>query len=127
MDARHPVFALLQEWPRQTLAETEAIRAQNWPAVAACQDAKAELQKLLSQHPALTLRTAAPAAADPDGPLRKFVQEVLALEQSNRELVASQKAALEVRRLKLHDTSRNLQRVHHSYARAAGSRWQSYS
>ena len=125
MSARDPVIELLQEWRRHTLAETEAIRLRNWANVQACQDAKAELQELLSQNS--NWPGGNPSAAAPGEPLRKFVEEIIALESRNRDLLASQKAVLEAQRTELHDRSRNLQRVRHSYAPAAGSRWQSYS
>jgi hypothetical protein len=116
---RAGVLELLEQWRSQTVAESEALRALNWPAVRACHRAKEELQALL-----LPQLGSAPGGTEDQ--LRPVVEGLLALEARNRDWLAERRAALSARRLELNDSARNLQRVRNSYARLDASRWESY-
>jgi hypothetical protein len=119
MSTRQNLPDLLQEWRRQTLAETQALQRLDWPGVFACQLAKEELQSLLRQV------LEAPTELPP-GPLREQVQELIALEAHNRDWLAARKSALQAQGLELDGSARNLKRVRDSYARSALACWQSY-
>jgi hypothetical protein len=120
MSARDKVSSLLEEWRQQTLAETEALRARNWPAVRECHRAKDQLQALLQRIP-----EAREYAAEESG--RQTVDELIALDLRNRDWLATQMAASKARQSQIEDNARNLQRLRKSYAGPSRSCWQSYS
>jgi hypothetical protein len=116
---RESLLSLLAQWRAQTLEESQALQAQNWTAVRACQQAKQALQVRL-------LAASARPAVSTDTQLRPLIDELLALEARNRDWLADRQAALSNRRLELSESARNLHRLRRSYARQDQAGWQSY-
>lgn len=119
-----------REWRQWTEAEGEAIRAGDWPRVGACQDAKRSLQPRIQ-----VLREAAQqgwarlgdAGAAQARALQCMVEELIALEEQNRERLAAQRQAALARRTELDRSRANLRRLRGSYAPARGAAWSSFS
>lgn len=115
------------EWQRLAEAEAEAIQANDWPRLAACQNAIAQLQTEISgptdgEPPRL-------GGARPPQPdeLRLRIAELIKLETHNGALLADK---IKLARTKLQDLNRctcNLRRVQKSYAPGRAPGWTSYS
>jgi succinate dehydrogenase/fumarate reductase flavoprotein subunit len=120
MNTHADVADLLEQWRQQTLRESEALRANDWNQVRACQETKAQVRTLLEQ-------AEGPSPKDLPERLRQLVVELVALESANSRWLARQTASLQARQTELADTSRRLHRVRRSYGAADRLHWESYS
>lgn len=119
-----------EHWARLTRDEGAALRAGDWKAATACQERKAALRLLIEQ-----LTRAADAAwsgpVSPNTPsraqVRQKLQELIALEEANRELLA-RLHEMDLRRdADLGLAQHHLGQVHRSYTQPPVPTWQSYS
>ncbi len=114
--------ALYRQWRRLTESESQAIRANAWAQVEAVQSAKARLQPRIAE---------VSAALEPVAHEQRFypvVEELIQLEQGNRELIQAQRQIAQLQKEQLDQSSRNLRQLHRSYAPTiARAHWQSYS
>jgi hypothetical protein len=124
MTPHQDLLTACEEWRALSESEGAALRAADWPRVAECQTAKRALQPRINS-------LADRIQAGPDRPieprLRRLVDELIALETRNHEILASQRVAAEREQGALDRARRNLQRVHGSYAGARRPAWESYS
>jgi hypothetical protein len=127
MSARNSLLEWLEEWREWTLAEREAIKAQCWPSVRKCQQAKAQLQAALSGASVLPTYPKGETEATAAKPLQNLLKEVVALEEQNRDQLARHKAEVQARTADLAQSARNLRRVRQSYAGRTDGFWQTYS
>ncbi len=120
MSVQPSMLQFLEDWRRWTIEESQAILAQDWPRVRQCQHAKEIMQPL-----------APPPGKDEGHPpaedLCHIVRELLAMEERNRDWLATRQADLAAKRCELEQGVRNLHRVRGSYVRSRQPSWQSYS
>lgn len=119
-----------EHWARLTREEGVALRSGDWKAAAACQERKAALRTLIDQ---LTRAADAawagpvPASTPSRAQVRQKLQELIALEEANRELLARLHEMDLRREADLGLAQRHLGQVHRSYAQPPAPTWQSYS
>ena len=114
--------ALYRQWRHLTEAESQAIRSNAWAQVEAAQSAKARLQPRIAEV------SAALAPVAHEQRFYAVVEELIQLEQGNRELIQAQRQVAQHQKEQLDQTSRNLRQLHRSYAPpAVRAHWQSYS
>jgi hypothetical protein len=126
MDRPDDLMDLCERWRQLTKAETDAITAADWAKVDSCQEAKRALQ------PLILAATEAPRARASQGrqtsaPLRRLVDELIALEAGNRDLILARQREAERQFSELQRSSRSLRQLHKAYAREAHTHWHSYS
>ena len=106
---------VLLRWEELTATETDAIDAEAWDMLAEAQRRKAELQLAFGQ---ITLRI--------EPRLRGAASRLIELERRNSESLGRRLDDLRHRIARLDQASRNLRRVHQSYA-PGGSRAGAFS
>ena len=107
-----------------------AIQSGDWTRVAECQKSKQTLQKQI-----IHLTESAQAECIETGldsknferDLRPIINNLMAMEIRNSELIALRRQAADVEKLDLDQASQNLRRVHKSYSRPTAAVWNSYS
>src|SRR5215470_8110006 len=130
MTARHTLMSLYEAWRLQTETEGEAIRAQDWTKVDACQQAKQDLQPLIQDWTGAARRE---QAANGQGQqalereLRTLLQQLMQAERRNQKWLSQHGAALQSRRTQLQQSAGNLRRVRQSYVARPYTMWESYS
>lgn len=130
MTARHQLLDCYDQWRAWTRRETDAIRAEDWPAVNACQTTKESLQRLIlqwSEAAETELRSRAAEWGLFQAEVRRVIGELIQLETDNGQLLSEQKRAMQARQRELEQASHNLRRVRGSYAGGLRSAWHSYS
>jgi hypothetical protein len=125
MDARHHIEAILKQWLEMTRAETQAIRAGDWPALRQTQAAKTNLRVSLGEA-IEKWKTTKPEEAKSQ-PFRDEVTQLLALETRNSHLLSARKREAREKKFLLEQALYNLRRVRSSYARPANPAISSYS
>jgi hypothetical protein len=125
MDPRQRIAALLKQWLEMTHAESQIIRAGDWPALRAIHAAKADLRPPLSRA-VEQWRAENPAEAAAN-PFRDEVTRLLALETQNGSLLAARKHRALQKKRQLEQALFNLRRVRSSYAMPARASRSSYS
>jgi hypothetical protein len=127
---REELLALYQRWRELTLAEGEAIRAWDWPAVEQAQSAKQELQQTIATATE-SLRAECTRHGVNAGKLTQEFQGVVAqlLDQeagnSNALAAARQQAQTGLRQLD--SAHRNLRQLQKAYVAEPEAGWQSYT
>jgi len=119
------LVAIYDSWEELTRQEGAAIQRNDWQRVSECQTAKKELQRRI-----IHLTDAARTEVDSGGfeqELRPIINRLIAMENSNVELLAEQRRTAELHKAELDQSSRNLRRMHKSYAQPQQSVWHSYS
>ena len=113
-----------QSWGKLTEQEGSAIQKQDWPMVTRCQQAKAQLQIIIS-----ALEQAMAPDFDPEEKekLKTFRDQLLELEHQNLDSLRAQRQIAEQEDSELHLQSRNLKRVQKSYSAPMESGWRTYS
>ncbi len=130
MSARTDLLLLYDQWRRLSEAEAGAIQTATWPRVQECLEAKFLLQaRILALKEVLN---AEPAPEESGGgeaepALRRVLQELIALEMRNSELLAEQRRQTEAKSLEMQQVARNLRQMHRAYAAAPPAHWDSYS
>jgi hypothetical protein len=117
MDQRQRIATILKQWLEMTHAESQAIRAGDWPALKIVQTDKAKLRLPLGQA-VEQWRAENPAQAATD-PFRAEVNQLLALETQNGNLLAARKHRAQQKKRLLEYALFNLRRVRSTYAKPA--------
>jgi DNA anti-recombination protein RmuC len=121
MTATEELNALYKQWRRLTQTEGDAIRLAAWSQVDQCQHAKAQLQPRISE-------VASRIETDSHERLfRPVVDELIQLEQQNREVLQAHRQVAQQQKEELDKASRHLRQIHRSYVPLAAAHWQSYS
>ena len=114
--------ALYRQWRRLTEAEARFIRGNFWDQIDQLQSTKAHLQ------PRITEMSAQLDPVEHEHRFRPVVEELIRLEQHNRELIQAQRQIAQHQKEELEQSSRHLRQLHRSYAPGlARTHWQSYS
>lgn len=112
------IQALLEQWRALTEAESAGLAADNWPAVARCQEAKRRLRAALT--PAGVFRL--------DGtPLRQLLEDLVAAEQRNLEVIGAHLQEAGRQKEALDRAWQNLHRMRRAYAPRRRQCWQTFS
>ncbi len=130
MIAKKSLFDAYNSWEELTQAESAAIQSGDWSRVAECQQTKMGLQKRI-----INLTESAQAECVEAGQgdntferdLRPIINNLIALESRNSEMIAIRRAAADVEKLDLDQATQNLRRVHKSYSPPTAAVWNSYS
>ena len=130
MIAKKSLFDAYDSWEQLTRAEGAAIQSGDWARVAECQQAKQTLQKQI-----IHLTESAQAECIETGldsknferDLRPIINNLIAMENRNSELIAIRRQAADVEKLDLDQASQNLRRVQKSYSPPTAAVWNSYS
>jgi hypothetical protein len=126
MSARQDIAGLLEQWRRLTAEESEAIQIGAWTQLKSIQAAKSDLQPLLNcaMDKWAEENTGAPST---DHPFRAEVNDLIALEAGNGQLLAAKMHNVQEARSSLEQAGRRLRRVHASYGQKRDAAWHSYS
>jgi hypothetical protein len=119
MNYRQRIATLLKEWLQMTHAESQAIRAGDWPALLKIQAAKAELRPPLGR--AVEQWRAENPAESASNPFSAEVSRLLALETQNGSMVAGRQQKAREKKKLLEQALFNLRRVRGTYGPVAGS------
>jgi hypothetical protein len=117
MDHRQRIATILKQWLEMTHAESQAIRAGDWPALKIVQADKAKLRAPLGEA-VEQWRAQSPAQAAAD-PYRAEVNQLLALETQNGNLLAARKHRAHQKKRLLEQALFNLRRVRSTYVKPA--------
>lgn len=130
MKAKQELLEAYDAWRAFSEREGVAILASDWPAVAACQDAKRQLQPQIIRLTEAAQQEWAKAGfdwADVQRDVRAVVGMLMGLETRNSEILADKRRATETELAGLDGARRKLHRVQRSYAPDRPVAWQSYS
>jgi hypothetical protein len=130
MNAETQLQADYQEWRRLAKAEGEAIRNQNWPAVADCQNALQRLQPQILQHTDEARREWTRRGLDgatQEKHFRAIVAELIAIERDNSTLLNDVRKSVQEHFNQLEQSRSTLRHVQRSYAPARPAAWTSFS
>lgn len=130
MIAKQNLFDAYNSWEELTQAESAAIQSGDWPRVTECQQTKLVLQKRI-----INLTESAQAECIESGKdgksfdrdLRPIINNLIAMETRNSELIAVRRQMADVEKLNLDQTSQNLRRLQKSYSPPTAAVWNSYS
>lgn len=130
MDRLKHLRSLYERWRALSEAETEGITAGNWPQVSGCQEGKQKLQDQIAQATRALWdeadsRGLSRAQIQPS--LRKMVDELIAAERRNLELVTRQIQEVNQQQEALRQTRQNLHRMQQAYAPRRAQGWVRYS
>jgi hypothetical protein len=120
---------LMDEWRNLTLAEQQAITAEDWAGLQALQTRKELFQQLIDKaHDQLfgNLIDRNQVAATKEH-LRLMAEDLLELEQANRQLLSVKLERADQALKLMGKTSRSLRGVQRAYGGADSSFWQAYS
>ena len=130
MIAKKSLFDAYNSWEELTQAESAAIQSDDWSRVAECQQTKLGLQKRIINLTESAQAECIEAGQDDktfERDLRPIINNLIALESRNSELIAIRRAAADVEKLDLDQASQNLRRVQKSYSPPTAAVWNSYS
>ena len=113
-----------QQWRTLTASEGDAIRDGRWPEVQRLQDAKRQLQDFIRA----AIRALSPVQRERiNAELRPLIEELICLEDRNRERLATQRQRLVVQRQQTDAAAQNLRQVRAAYSPPPSAVWHSYS
>jgi flagellar biosynthesis/type III secretory pathway chaperone len=115
MDPRQHIAVILKEWLERTHAEAQAIQSGDWAGLRKIQAAKAELREPLRQ--AIEQWRAENPAEAAVNPFRSEVNQLLALETQNGNILAARKRCAQEKQRLLEQALFNLRRVRSTYAK----------
>lgn len=117
MNPDHRWLNFCQLWRHYTEAETAAIQAGDWVAIAAVQQQKQDLRLEMD------------AAAQPACPdqFRPLVAELIVMEQGNSRALTERRQAAESEQAGVELAQRSLRQLHAAYAPQSPPAWHSYS
>lgn len=121
---------LLAEWRNLTIAETKAIRTDDWSYLQEVQARKASLQQSIqdSEHTVFQSTSISEERKQTvRNHLRGTAAELLALEQSNQEVLTKRIAETDVDLKQSNRAISSLREVQKAYGRSGRSFWQAYS
>ena len=130
MSAKQNLLNAYESWDQLTQREGAAITRSDWMGVSECQKNKQELQRQIINLTDAARAESLEAGVETkrfDTDLRQIVNRLIALENSNSELISERRQTAELQRAELDQTSRNLRRMQKSYVQPATAVWQSYS
>ncbi|HOW64085.1 MAG TPA: hypothetical protein P5186_12400 [Candidatus Paceibacterota bacterium] len=130
MSARIALLGLYQEWQELTDNEGSAIRLNAWQEVREYQDAKLLLQQRIVETTTTLRREVAMGAYDRqeiETEFKSIINQLIDMENRNREWLAEQRRFAELRRDELAQSARNLRQVHRAYVPDKAPAWNSYS
>ena len=130
MSARQNLLNAYESWEQLTQREGSAISRSDWPGVTECQKTKQELQRNIIQLTDAARAESIEAGIELkrfDNDLRQVVNRLIALENSNSQLLSERRQPAELKRAELENTTRTLRRMQKSYTQPATAHWQSYS
>lgn len=130
-DARVEVLrGFLCDWKRLTLAEAQAIQAEDWDRLQQLQTQKVALQKSIEdseyslfQSSFLTKRQ----KDDERARIKETANELLALEQKNQDALAKRMAETDAELKDSNRTISSLRYIQQAYGKGGRSFWQAYS
>lgn len=130
MMAQYDLMEAYAAWEHWTQREGAAIQEGNWRQVNECQQTKVGLQsRIIRLTDALNAKCVElgrnPKDFEPD--LRRTINELIALENRNSELLSNHRRVAEAQDLELSTASRQLRRVQESYGQRPSAAWYSYS
>ena len=130
MNADAALHETYQEWRRLAEAEGDAIRTENWPAVAECQKAMERLQSRII-HCAGEVRKewnrTGADRAEKEKKIHTTIAELIEIERRNNSLLNLARRAAEEQLDELSEAGRTLRRVQRSYAPTPDPVWTSFS
>ena len=121
---------LFGEWRQLTEAEGRAISGDDWTEVRRQQERKEELQtRLVRATDAGRILGAGPSAnrADFERRFRPVITELVAMEMTNAQLVATRRASARREFAECDRAAGNLRGLTRAYGAAVGGHWTSYS
>lgn len=128
MDLPRQPVDLARAWLELAEQETEAIRQQDWPRLASCQQRISQLQQRWEQWRNAAGLSQAPRNANPPDPeLRQLLAALIEREQFNQELLSRQRAALEAEFGQLTRAAWQLRRFQQSHAAQNLAGWSRFS
>jgi hypothetical protein len=129
MDARHHIADLLQQWRDISQSESKAIQAGDWVQLRDLQTSKASVQQKLTDARATwnAQNPHRPLPANGDHPFQTEVNDLVALETRNVQLLEARRQKLRDRQALLKQARGNIRRLRLSYAAHSGTKWNSYS
>ena len=130
MKATFDLPELYQQWRELSVQERAAILSESWSQVGECQAAKSTLQPLIIEATDRWQNHHRAIGQAPGGnaePFREMVNELIALEMANHDLLGTQLEQVRQHRSELDRAARSLGQVQRSYGTRRGSNWNSYS
>lgn len=130
MSAEDDLWNACGEWRRLAEAEENFINGRDWPRLAGCQAALAQLQPRITgllREVRTQWRQAGEDVSSKERRLRDIFADLIRLEQGNASLLTRLRAASAEKIQQLGQAARNLKRIQHSYSTARGSEWCSFS
>ncbi|MBC8003395.1 MAG: hypothetical protein H7X97_12480 [Opitutaceae bacterium] len=118
------ITQLCEEWRRLTESETAAINSRDWNALTQAQGRKSDLRFALD---AAAAQGAEPREPGRRGSIRSIVEELMAMERANLNLLSAQISSAHGEQLRLAESAQNLRRLHRYSGKTASPVWQSYS
>lgn len=119
-----------ESWEQWTQREGAAIQEGNWLQVSECQQTKLNLQSRIIRLTDALNTECAEAGLDPkelEPDLRRTINDLIALETRNTELLSERRRIVEAQDVELNGTRRQLRQVQQSYGRPLSGAWHSYS
>jgi small-conductance mechanosensitive channel len=129
-DAERHLLGLFERWRRLSVAEAQAIHAEDWSHLDELHGKKQLLQpeiSLAGDHLQAELAKQGPLGEGVQQRFRDLAAELIALERENDCALAAQQQRVEQQRAELAQTSRNLRQVHAAYAPGGRPGWHTYS
>ena len=124
------LMPLLAEWRELTERETQAIREDDWKAVAEQQRLKERLAHEMTrvrERLSPGLNVGETVLEDQEHRLGGIVSELIALEMRNRDSLSAKRQARQGELTRLNQTAHNLRGLRRTYGASARQGWQSYS
>ncbi|MEK9136985.1 MAG: hypothetical protein AAB393_07675 [Bacteroidota bacterium] len=129
--ASETLSRLLDEWKKLTEAEKESIALEDWEGLENLQSKKVVFQRLIEDAEHSLFEGEASSCAESKEAakrhFKRFTEELLQLEEANREFLAQKLATADAQRQRFDKTIRSLRHVQQAYGVGSRSFWHAYS